>query len=350
MIPTGALANYRIEIYFNGATTPGTTIPLSSNASPLSPCNSWILADNGGTLAITPDQTSSSNFWNGNDVIILREVSTGRVVDSMGTLGVDPGTGWTGGGITTNEKSLCRKEAVLLGDNNPNDAFNPSTEWMEYSQNTVFSAMDLNCKCSANPNKLLITGYIEGSSNNKVSVCLVCNLFRYHFIDLTTVCFQCLRISSIDDLPVGELSDYEVVISFNGGTFTRAITLGANAQALTSCDSWVLADNDNTLACGANQQDSGNFWNGNDAIFLRHVPTGTIIDSFGQVGNDPGTEWSASGVGTADESLCRKSTVTSGDTNTADVFDPSVEWTTFTQNTVFSSMTSSSCKCPAGTK
>ena len=74
----------------------------------------------------------------------------------------------------------------------------------------------------------------------------------------------------------------------------------------------------------------GNF-NGDDPLVLKK--NGVIIDSIGQIGTDPGTNWSANGVNTSEMTLVRKSTVTTGDTDPKDVFDPSVDWIAYPQNT-----------------
>ncbi len=72
--------------------------------------------------------------------------------------------------------------------------------------------------------------------------------------------------------------------------------------------------------------------NGNDAYDL--VCDGMLIDSFGQIGTDPGaTGWTGGGLGTMDGTLRRKCTVTSGDTTPDDAFDPSVEYDGFPINT-----------------
>ena len=46
------------------------------------------------------------------------------------------------------------------------------------------------------------------------------------------------------------------------------------------------------------------------------------IDSIGQVGVDPGTEWGTGLTSTADNTLRRKATVEAGDTDPTDAFDP----------------------------
>lgn len=67
--------------------------------------------------------------------------------------------------------------------------------------------------------------------------------------------------------------------------------------------------------------------NGDDAYAL--VCDGTTLDTFGQIGVDPGDEWSGGGVSTEDATLRRKCTVVAGDAMGFDAFDPSVEWDAF---------------------
>jgi predicted extracellular nuclease len=73
---TGAAVNlgaegYAIDIYFNGSTSPGTTIQLSGT---LADGDTYIVADDGADSAIlaVADQTSTSNFFNGDDAVVLR--------------------------------------------------------------------------------------------------------------------------------------------------------------------------------------------------------------------------------------------------------------------------------------
>jgi predicted extracellular nuclease len=58
-----------------------------------------------------------------------------------------------------------------------------------------------------------------------------------------------------------------------------------------------------------------------------------VIDSIGQIGVDPGTEWGTGLTSTADNTLRRKASVEAGDPNTGDAFDPAVEWDGFATDT-----------------
>ena len=91
-----------------------------------------------------------------------------------------------------------------------------------------------------------------------------------------------------------------------------------------SADAAILAEADLTNNSVIN-------FNGDDTVVLRNG--GIVIDVIGQIGNDPGPEWSGGGIGTQNETLRRKSSITEGDTDGADAFDPSIEWDGFAQDT-----------------
>jgi hypothetical protein len=63
---------------------------------------------------------------------------------------------------------------------------------------------------------------------------------------------------------------------------------------------------------------------GNDAVVLRKG--GQVVDSIGQVGFDPGTEWGTGMASTMDNTLRRRAFVDAGDTNPSDVFDAAAQW------------------------
>jgi predicted extracellular nuclease len=71
-------------------------------------------------------------------------------------------------------------------------------------------------------------------------------------------------------------------------------------------------------------QTAGLTYNGDDAIALEC--DGATVDVLGQVGFDPGTAWGSGEVSLLDHTLRRLCSVTQGDTNPSDAFDPAVEW------------------------
>ena len=122
-----------LEFYFNGSTLVGTTIDLTGIIGAKS---TYVIADNDSAPAIlsVADQQSVASFFNGDDAIVLR--AGGVVIDSLGRVGEDPGSGWTGGGLSTANRTLRRKTSILTGDTIVNDAFDPSVQWVGFPQDT----------------------------------------------------------------------------------------------------------------------------------------------------------------------------------------------------------------------
>ncbi len=164
---------------------------------------------------------------------------------------------------------------------------------------------------------LIISEYVEGSSTNKAV-----ELFNGTDSDI-------------------DLSDYTLEVYFNGNSsvgLSQALE-GTVAPGAT----FVFADA--ILGARAQQTTTTNLWNGDDAIVLRG-PSG-IVDSFGQVGVDPGTAWTGGGVGAQNQTLRRLGAVCSGDTDPTDAFDPSAQWAGFDQDT-FDGLGFHSNDCAAG--
>lgn len=158
---------------------------------------------------------------------------------------------------------------------------------------------------SAAPSELFFSEYIEGSSYNKAV-----EIYNGTGGDVN-------------------LSTYAVELYSNGAAAPSAsVTLSGTLAdgdvfvlAHGSADAAILAAADATSSAVIN-------FNGDDALVLRN--NGVVVDAFGQVGVDPGSEWVGGGL---DDTLRRSENVCAGDTNPNDAFDASIEWITFPNNT-----------------
>jgi endonuclease/exonuclease/phosphatase family metal-dependent hydrolase len=147
---------------------------------------------------------------------------------------------------------------------------------------------------------LIISEYVEGSSNNKA-----------------------LEIYNPTASAIS-LSGYTVKVFFNGATSsTTTITLSGTIAA-GACHVTAYSGSGSTLLAKANSTFTGSPWNGDDAIVLYQGTT--VRDSIGRVGQDPGTAWGTT-VTTVDSTLRRNASVVAGDTNTGDAFDPATQYT-----------------------
>lgn len=152
---------------------------------------------------------------------------------------------------------------------------------------------------------LFISEYVEGSGNNKAL-----EIFNP-------------SATSVDLAAAA----YKIEIYFNGNTSAGSnITLSGTV----SPGGTFVIKNTSASSITAQQSSSSLTFNGDDAIILRKG-TG-VVDSFGRVGEDPGSSWTAGGVSTVDKTLRRKPEVVMGDVIANDPFNPSLDWIQFNQD------------------
>jgi hypothetical protein len=151
---------------------------------------------------------------------------------------------------------------------------------------------------------LLFSEYVEGSGNNKALEIVNLGTASY---DLT-LCTLELYTNGGSGTPFA-MYDLPGSLAASGVyTLCNATATGFSASTCTdSLDASVMA------------------FNGNDAILLRCE--GMVVDVIGQIGNDPGGAGWGTTVTTTNETLRRVCSVTAGDTDGSDAFDPATEWT-----------------------
>lgn len=128
---TGAAINlttggYNVQMFFNGSSTAGLTINLVGTVAD---GDVFVVAQSSAAAAILAqaDQTNAAGWFNGDDAVVLRKGTV--IVDSLGQIGVDPGTEWGTGLVSTADNTLNRKSSICAGDPNGSDTFDPSVEW-----------------------------------------------------------------------------------------------------------------------------------------------------------------------------------------------------------------------------
>jgi predicted extracellular nuclease len=173
----------------------------------------------------------------------------------------------------------------------------------------------IKAEVSSTASDLFISEYIEGGSYNKL-----------------------IEIYNATDRTI-DLSEYTIELHVCGKDFAAcsttpvSLTLSGTllpGQTAAIYNTGATADFKDKANVNIASNTIANF-NGNDAIVLKH--NGVVIDSIGQVGVNVGLFWGDATVATADMTLVRKSFIKSGDTNTTDAFDPSLEWTAYPKDT-----------------
>ncbi|MFE9954676.1 lamin tail domain-containing protein [Micromonospora sp. NPDC005299] len=127
-----AAAGYQLQLFFNGATT-STNVPLTGTVAA---GDVFVFAASAAAPAILAqaDQTYGGSLYNGDDAIVLRKGTT--VVDSIGQVGVDPGSEWGTGLTSTADNTLRRLPSVSAGDTDPADPFDPAVQWAGFATDT----------------------------------------------------------------------------------------------------------------------------------------------------------------------------------------------------------------------
>ncbi|MGB6168579.1 MAG: lamin tail domain-containing protein, partial [Geitlerinemataceae cyanobacterium] len=158
--------------------------------------------------------------------------------------------------------------------------------------------------------EIFISEYIEGSSFNKAI-----ELYNptAEIIDFATGLYSLELYSNGSATPNNSLNLTGTIDP--GETFL--LTHGSANQTLLD-----RADITNNFVIN---------FNGDDAIVLKK--NDSIIDAIGHIGFDPGTQWGSGNVSTLNHTLRRRSNITMGDPNPNDIFDPSVEWEGFANDT-----------------
>lgn len=127
------LAPYELAMYFNGSGSAGLTLNLTGSVAAGA---TYVIAHSSAASEILDKAafTSGGGFFNGDDAVVL--MNGGVPVDSLGQVGVDPGSEWGTGDTSTQNKTLRRNSSVAAGDTDPSDAFDPSLEWQGFAQDS----------------------------------------------------------------------------------------------------------------------------------------------------------------------------------------------------------------------
>lgn len=126
------LTDYVIYRYNNGSPTPTDSLfPQDILAAG----DVWVAGNPSAVAAILAqsDTLHTITFFNGDDAIQLKKISTGTFLDCIGQVGVDPGTNWPVGTGATSEFTLVRMTGIQQGTMNWPQA---QTEYLVYPQNT----------------------------------------------------------------------------------------------------------------------------------------------------------------------------------------------------------------------
>lgn len=217
---------------------------------------------------------------------------------------------------------------------------------------------NLNAQCS----ELYFSEYVEGNFNNKA---LEIYNPTDNAIDLSG--YRIIRWSNGNNI-YDPIASVQLSGSINAKD-VMVIVVDLQNCSLTGADTCVfqeLKDKADLFVCPVYEESNALYHNGNDALSLNKIDgsstafgaTGTFVDIFGLIGEDPGVSWtntapytqSAGGAyWTRDKTLIRKPGVTAGLTSNpgapyTGAWNPTVQWDTLSRNT-FNHLGWHSCQC-----
>jgi len=216
-----AAAGYVVQMYFNGSNTP-TTFNLTGTVAN---GDVFVFAQSNAsaTIVAQADQTNGAGWFNGDDAIVLRKGgASGTMVDSIGQIGVDPGTEWGSGLTSTADNTLRRKSSITMGDTNPNDAFDPSVQWEGFATDT-FDGLGSHTSDGGNTAGVTITQSGGSTDVNEAG----------ETTDTYTIALNTEPTGAVN---IAIAADEETQISSDGVNFFNSVTLSlsnTNPQTIT---------------------------------------------------------------------------------------------------------------------
>ena len=127
------LSQYSLAFYFNGNVDAGNQISLSGSIAPQA---TYVIAHSSAVSDVTEkgQLVTGGSWFNGDDAIVLMDGDS--VIDSLGQVGVDPGSYWESDGVRTQDRTLRRKASVMTGDTSTDDVFEPHLQWQSFDKDT----------------------------------------------------------------------------------------------------------------------------------------------------------------------------------------------------------------------
>ncbi len=120
------LSDYRVYRFNNGATLPSDSMDYPNLW--LASHDVYVIGNPAANITIMgqTDTVHSMTFYNGDDAIMLKKISTNDTLDIIGQIGQDPGSGWTVASGATNNNTLVRMPDIRQGQTNWSIG---ATEW-----------------------------------------------------------------------------------------------------------------------------------------------------------------------------------------------------------------------------
>ncbi|GLP95068.1 endonuclease [Paraferrimonas sedimenticola] len=301
-------SQYILSAYNNGVTgdpteTETLTGTLASGES--------IVFHNGDAVFTFGTSTKVVNF-NGDDALVLTK--DGEVVDRVGKYGERVKWSWTdssGNALSTEDMTLRRGADITQGDTDKSADFPTNVDdWVGFE---IYTIDGLGCPginaCTKESGSLVITEYIEGSSDNKA-----------------------VELSNVGDSPLDlDAAEYKLVLFSNGAT--EPGNTEVLSGTLAAGESIVFHNSKASDDFKVGTASTVTWFNGDDALVL--YKDDVVIDRFGKLGEKlVWTDPSNPDFSSQNKTLRRKNGIKVGETDASAPFPgDDNQWVAFEINT-----------------
>jgi predicted extracellular nuclease len=126
------LSEYQMAFYLNGAIRPSFSIQLSGY---LTSNTTYVVANTlaSSEILIVADHTEDGIWFNGDDVVVITHKD--KIIDSFGQVGINPGSAWGQGMLSSKNRTLRRVSTMTEGDADIFDKVDFSSQWKGFSEN-----------------------------------------------------------------------------------------------------------------------------------------------------------------------------------------------------------------------
>ncbi|MGD9910623.1 MAG: endonuclease [Candidatus Izemoplasmatales bacterium] len=215
------LSEYSVQLYSNGAASASQSMTLNGT---LANGDVYVISHSSAIpeiLAIADATSSAVINFSGDDAVTLTHNST--IIDTIGQVGVDPGSAWGTGDITTLDHSLVRLSSTTSGDTVYNDAYSPADYWVGYAKDTYLGYIDTFTMDGSGSSKS-VTGFdafINTMTYNALSTLSLSNSYLKVYYDDGSSSIETITSDMVSNFSTSVSGDYTLTVTY--GSFTDTL-------------------------------------------------------------------------------------------------------------------------------
>jgi hypothetical protein len=235
------LVDYELQLFVNGAGSPSYTLALSGT---LAAGGTIVYGNSTGTIYTEDVSNNSLCFFNGDDALALYKVSTASYVDIFGQYNCDPGTEWSSGSYSTQNRTLVRKANICAGitANPVGGCIFPtlSTEWDLFNQDDASHLGNHTMTCGPTVNfDAATSAFLENSGAVTVDMTISPATTSAETITITIGGGSTASYGAGNDYTTAPAGPSTITVNVPSGSTTASFTVNLVNDALSEGDETI---------------------------------------------------------------------------------------------------------------